>query len=284
MECCYWVSEIVVTNSFLCDYQHVKKGTNGGVTKTGILAAAAAGSVIGLSFVLLGFSTTKCESSTVLKQLLVLPIATLAGLCGSLIDSLLGATLQFSGFCSVRRKVNLLTPSPPTKNTLSNWHNAWIPILHWEFVEQISMLLGDDYQGKVTIIKGTIEPSYFTLDIWYLKFITPFCRLLESQDQQLKGFLVPTFLTTTRWTLCQYCWPHFLLQLLVGTFSEFIKNEATVAKRSQSSKTCNSGVRLLVVPILLYSHSSLGNVNYINIWMTAVSGGTRAQSIICFLG
>jgi len=94
----------------------VKKGTNGGVTKTGILAAAAAGSVIGLSFVLLGFSTTRCESSAAFKQLLVLPIATLAGLCGSLIDSLLGATLQFSGFCSVRRKVNFLTP--PIKNIL----------------------------------------------------------------------------------------------------------------------------------------------------------------------
>ncbi|KAG5039322.1 hypothetical protein JHK85_011798 [Glycine max] len=85
----------------------VKKGTNGGVTKRGLLAAAAAGSVIGLSFVLLGISATRCEGkgSTVLKQLPVIPVATLAGLCGSVIDSLLGATLQFSGFCSIRGKM-----------------------------------------------------------------------------------------------------------------------------------------------------------------------------------
>ncbi|KAL5185995.1 Protein PGR [Glycine soja] len=89
------------------DFQFVKKGTNGGVTKRGLLAAAAAGSVIGLSFVLLGISATRCEGkgSTVLKQLPVIPVATLAGLCGSVIDSLLGATLQFSGFCSIRGKM-----------------------------------------------------------------------------------------------------------------------------------------------------------------------------------
>ena len=90
---------------FLHYYQPVRRGTNGGVTKAGLLAATAAGSIIGLTFVLLGFFTTKCTKDVVLKQLLVIPISALAGLCGSVIDSLLGATLQFSGFCTVRNKV-----------------------------------------------------------------------------------------------------------------------------------------------------------------------------------
>lgn len=86
-------------------WQPVRKGTNGGVTKAGLLAAAAAGSVIGLAFVLVGFLTTKCTYDVALKQLFVIPLSTLAGLFGSVIDSLLGATLQFSGFCTVRNKV-----------------------------------------------------------------------------------------------------------------------------------------------------------------------------------
>ncbi|CAI8613953.1 unnamed protein product [Vicia faba] len=63
-------------------------------------------------------------SDRVLNQLLVIPIATTAGLGGSIIDSLFGATLQFSGFCSILQKV-VGKPGPTDKKIsgLSNLDN-----------------------------------------------------------------------------------------------------------------------------------------------------------------
>ncbi|KAM7276030.1 hypothetical protein ACFE04_017896 [Oxalis oulophora] len=115
-------------------YQPVQRGTNGGITKLGLLAAGAAGAFIGLSFVLVGFFTTKCTYDVALKQLLVIPVATFAGLIGSLIDSLLGATLQFSGFCSVRKKV-VSKPGPTVKKI------SGLRILDNNAVNLVSILL-----------------------------------------------------------------------------------------------------------------------------------------------
>ncbi|XP_027332751.1 protein PGR [Abrus precatorius] len=134
-----WSSELGILSDeqprLITTFKPVRKGTNGGVTRTGILAAAAAGSVIGLTFVLLGLSTTRCESKTVaLKQLLIIPVATAAGLCGSIIDSLLGATLQFSGVCSVRRKV-VGKPAPTVKRI------SGLSILDNNAVNFVSILL-----------------------------------------------------------------------------------------------------------------------------------------------
>lgn len=113
-----WSSELGVLSNdqprLITTFKPVKRGTNGGVTRAGLLAAAVAGSVIGLTFVLLGFLTTKCAFDVALKQLLVIPLSALAGVFGSLIDSLLGATLQFSGFCTVRNKV-VGKPGPTVK-------------------------------------------------------------------------------------------------------------------------------------------------------------------------
>ncbi|XP_008811588.2 protein PGR-like [Phoenix dactylifera] len=104
-----WSSEIgMLSNAqprLITTFKTVRKGTNGGVTVEGLLAAAAAGFVIGLAYVIVGLLTVECAHDVIWRQLLVIPVAAAAGLCGSLIDSLLGATLQFSGYCTLRKRV-----------------------------------------------------------------------------------------------------------------------------------------------------------------------------------
>ncbi|KAF8036506.1 hypothetical protein BT93_C2280 [Corymbia citriodora subsp. variegata] len=133
-----WSSELGILSDeqprLITTFKPVRKGTNGGVTVQGLMAAAAAGAVIGISFVLVGFLTTKCTLDVALKQLLVIPLSTLAGLCGSVIDSLLGATLQFSGFCTVRNKV-VGKPGPTVKRI------SGLSILDNNAVNLVSILL-----------------------------------------------------------------------------------------------------------------------------------------------
>ncbi|KAK6941569.1 Protein of unknown function DUF92, TMEM19 [Dillenia turbinata] len=133
-----WSSELgILSNSqprLITTFKPVPKGTNGGVTVAGLVAATGGGSVIGLTFVLFGFFTTKCSSGVALKQLIVIPLAALAGLSGSVIDSLLGATLQFSGLCSVRNKV-VEKPGPTVKKI------SGLDILDNNAVNIISILL-----------------------------------------------------------------------------------------------------------------------------------------------
>ncbi|KAL0314587.1 UNVERIFIED_CONTAM: protein PGR [Sesamum angustifolium] len=133
-----WSSELGILSDeqprLITTFKPVRRGTNGGVTKAGLLAAAAGGAVIGLTFVILGFITTNCTFNVALKQLLLIPVSALAGLCGSVIDSVLGATLQYSGFCSVRNKV-VGKPGPTVKKI------SGLSILDNNAVNLVSILL-----------------------------------------------------------------------------------------------------------------------------------------------
>nr|BAJ99240.1 predicted protein [Hordeum vulgare subsp. vulgare] len=133
-----WSSEIGVLSDeqprLVTTLKPVRKGTNGGVTLQGLLAATAGGLTIGLTFVAVGLMTADCSFDMSLQQLLVIPISAAAGLLGSLIDSFLGATLQFSGYCSVRKKV--VSKRGPTVTKISG-----MTILDNDAVNAVSVLL-----------------------------------------------------------------------------------------------------------------------------------------------
>ncbi|XP_005105222.1 transmembrane protein 19 [Aplysia californica] len=78
--------------------RRVPRGTNGGVSLVGTLSSMFGGAVVGIPCY---FTVLLTSQWTVLKdsppQWPILLYAVLAGLMGSLIDSILGATLQFSG-------------------------------------------------------------------------------------------------------------------------------------------------------------------------------------------
>lgn len=80
-------------------FHRVPKGTNGGVTLLGLVFSALGGFVCGLTYYV---STLICVNREVLlvspPQWPLIIVGTIAGLLGSLIDSLFGATVQYSGY------------------------------------------------------------------------------------------------------------------------------------------------------------------------------------------
>ena len=86
-----------------CCLRRVPRGTNGGVTLIGLACSLAGGLVVGLAYyvglaIFVGFENTY----DALLQIWVVPLGGVAGFWGSLVDSLLGATLQYSGYSKTR--------------------------------------------------------------------------------------------------------------------------------------------------------------------------------------
>jgi uncharacterized protein (TIGR00297 family) len=101
-----WASELGVLSRsaprLITTLQQVPPGTNGGVSVLGTTASALGGGLMGLTFWVLGAVLHQADTSAPPQWPLV-PLGIAAGLGGSFIDSLLGATLQFSGFDEERR-------------------------------------------------------------------------------------------------------------------------------------------------------------------------------------
>lgn len=122
LACCCgdtWASEVgsVIggTPRLITTWRVVPKGTNGGVTLIGTLCSIAGGLVVGIAYWIteavviytLGFDTThKFHSDiSVLSQYPYAIVGAGAGLLGSLVDSLLGATIQYSGYSEKLDKI-----------------------------------------------------------------------------------------------------------------------------------------------------------------------------------
>ena len=101
--CCgdTWSSEIGVLSSqqpvLITTGKPVSAGTNGGVTLLGVGASAAGGAFIGLVVAVAAAVSGWGVGAGGLSSRTVVLVALLAGLLGSLLDSVLGATVQYSG-------------------------------------------------------------------------------------------------------------------------------------------------------------------------------------------
>ena len=107
-----WASEIGVTSKakprLITTWRVVPPGTNGGVTLLGTLAGACAGLVIGL------FGAFSYDAGGVTFQGSIVALGIAAGVVGSAIDSLIGATLQYSG--RDKKTGAIVSDSAPPKN------------------------------------------------------------------------------------------------------------------------------------------------------------------------
>lgn len=110
-----WASELGVLSTskprLITNWtREVDAGTNGGVTALGWVASASGGAAVGAAFhlvqvILRAFAPNGSVRFAPSSALELIVFGAVAGVFGSLVDSVLGATIQFSGWCSARQKV-----------------------------------------------------------------------------------------------------------------------------------------------------------------------------------
>eukprot|EP01038_Epipyxis_sp_PR26KG_P010954 gene10954-14709_t len=117
-----WASEVgilskskprLVTTLFL---REVPKGTNGGISILGTLASTAGGCFIGVIFWIVPiitklFQSLSINGNDIYRESPIILIGALSGFLGSLIDSLLGATLQATYYSTDKKRIVKKFPS-----------------------------------------------------------------------------------------------------------------------------------------------------------------------------
>lgn len=136
-------------------WKRVPSGTNGGVSLLGFFWSALGGAIIGVSTVLLDSISgilAASESSSLHQAIRITVFSTCCGLLGSILDSLLGATLQQSYFVPETKMVYQEEDMRPEKAKLV----AGINLLTNELVNVVSVALTCLLGGWV------LGPIFFT--------------------------------------------------------------------------------------------------------------------------
>eukprot|EP01031_Cornospumella_fuschlensis_P029132 gene29132-35161_t len=148
-----WASEVgilaksrprLITSLFL---REVPPGTNGGMSLLGTLASAAGGGFIGLIYYVMSPLYSGSGS-----QLWMVVYATLCGLLGSIIDSLLGATLQATFYSQQDKKI--LKSIESVRKDPSSQHICGMDILSNEAVNFLSA-------GIMMVLSWFIAPAVY---------------------------------------------------------------------------------------------------------------------------
>ncbi|KAF0417047.1 DUF92-domain-containing protein [Gigaspora margarita] len=100
-----WASELGILNKswpiLITTFKMVPPGTNGGVSPLGLLASVLGGFIIGASAMISIYFVDGCNRLYI--ELIL--VASIAGLIGSIIDSILGATVQISLYSEKSRMI-----------------------------------------------------------------------------------------------------------------------------------------------------------------------------------
>ena len=136
-----WASEVgsVIggTPHLITTWRKVPPGTNGGVTLVGVLCSIAGGLVVGVAYFITLLLFVGCASfGDAMSQSSVVVLGGLAGLWGSLVDSILGATLQYSGYSE---KASCVVHGPPSGEDVK--HISGLNILDNHAVNFLSSLI-----------------------------------------------------------------------------------------------------------------------------------------------
>lgn len=140
--CCgdTWASELgplsADTPCLITTMRPVRKGTNGGVTLLGLSASILGGAFIGATFYTAAVVSPTLfifeqQHMIAIEQWKLIPLGLMAGLLGSVLDSVLGATVQYSGYNSSTDRVT----SKPGPNVQ---HISGLPLLSNNAVNAVS--------------------------------------------------------------------------------------------------------------------------------------------------